>query len=96
MILPLGDGLVAQLETECATASALTCVANFSTCAQGVLAKNVVPTESAKCLLDTLINGSPAVGALRASATVRGSGRIRRSPEIKRRTMAVFPALPIV
>jgi hypothetical protein len=58
VILPLGDTLVSQLETECATASVFTCVPNFSTCAQGVLAKASLPTETAKCLLDTLISGS--------------------------------------
>lgn len=57
VILPFSDTLVSALETDCATASPLTCVANFSTCAQQTLAKQAIPTESAQCILNTLISG---------------------------------------
>jgi hypothetical protein len=72
VILPLSDGLTAQLETECASANPLTCVANFSSCAQGVLANNALPTETGKCLLDALISGSSTTGSSSCDAGASG------------------------
>ncbi|MEZ4222271.1 MAG: hypothetical protein R3B13_15145 [Polyangiaceae bacterium] len=61
LILPLGDGLVTQIEQECATANALTCAAQFASCAQGVLAKQALPQNTLQCLVDGLIKGDTGV-----------------------------------
>jgi hypothetical protein len=57
IILPLGDSLVGKLQEECT--SGLTCLATFSTCAQGVLAQEAIPTETLTCVLDGWISGDP-------------------------------------
>lgn len=56
IILPLGDSLVKKLQDECT--SGLTCLATFSSCAQGVLAQEAIPTETLQCVLDGWISGS--------------------------------------
>jgi len=56
IILPLGDSLVGKLQSECT--SGLTCLATFSTCAQGVLAQEAIPTETLQCVLDGWISGN--------------------------------------
>lgn len=56
IILPLGDALVGKLQDECT--SGLTCLATFSTCAQGVLAEQAIPTETLQCVLDGWISGT--------------------------------------
>ncbi len=57
LILPLGDGLVSQIESECARKNPLTCAAQFSSCAQGVLATQALPQDTLACLVDGLVNG---------------------------------------
>jgi hypothetical protein len=56
IILPLGDALVKKLQDECT--SGLTCLATFSSCAQGVLAQEAVPTETLTCVVDGWVSGS--------------------------------------
>ena len=56
IILPLGDALVGKLQKECT--SGLTCLATFTSCAQGVLAKEAIPTETLQCVLDGWISGT--------------------------------------
>ncbi len=73
LILPMSDSLVSALESECATANPLTCTAQFSSCFQQVVAKRAVPTETAKCLVDGLINGDSGGGGC-GDAGVGGSG----------------------
>ncbi|APR80947.1 Hypothetical protein A7982_06294 [Minicystis rosea] len=59
VILPLGDALVGKLETDCASANPVTCVANFSNCAQATLVKQALPTNTVACLFDSLLNPKP-------------------------------------
>ncbi len=73
LILPLGDGLVSQIEQECATASPLTCAAKFSSCAQGVLAQQALPADTLKCLVDGLIEGDTAVKTCTSDGGLGGS-----------------------
>jgi hypothetical protein len=56
IILPLGDSLVQKLQDECT--SGFTCLATFSSCAQGVLAEEAIPTETLQCVLDGWISGT--------------------------------------
>jgi hypothetical protein len=58
VILPLSDGVVTEVATECA--SGATCAATFVNCAQGVLTKRALPTETAKCLVESLVSGGSA------------------------------------
>src|SRR5262249_15243199 len=52
LLLPLGDGLVDQLRTECA--DGFGCAAKFSSCAEQVLANRGLPEETLGCLLDSI------------------------------------------
>ncbi|MFZ6179185.1 hypothetical protein [Nannocystis pusilla] len=52
LVLPLGDSLVDALRAECA--SGLGCLATFPSCAQKVLAQQVIPENTLQCLLDSL------------------------------------------
>jgi len=61
VILPLSDAVTNQIAAECA--SDATCLGSFVSCAEGVLAKNALPTETAKCLIDSLISGNAAAPA---------------------------------
>jgi hypothetical protein len=56
IILPLGDSLVGKLQEECT--SSPTCLATFTSCAQGVLAQEAIPTETLQCVLDGWISGN--------------------------------------
>jgi hypothetical protein len=73
VILPLSDDLVEELRTECASASVLTCVARFSSCVQGVIAKRAVPADAVTCLFDGLINGDPTGGSTCPTAGEAGA-----------------------
>ena len=65
IILPLGDSLVQRLQDECT--SGLTCLATFTSCAQGVLAEEAIPTDTLQCVVDGWISGD-------AGATTCGAG----------------------
>jgi hypothetical protein len=49
-VLPLGDDLVRDLTTECATGFG--CLATFSNCAQRVIAERALPDATIECVLD--------------------------------------------
>ncbi|HET6584557.1 MAG TPA: hypothetical protein VFG69_13940, partial [Nannocystaceae bacterium] len=55
IITPLGDALVQKLQDECT--SGLTCLATFSSCAQGVLAQEAIPTDTLQCVIDGWVSG---------------------------------------
>jgi hypothetical protein len=55
VILPLSDEVVAEIGGQCATG--LGCAASFVGCAQGVLTNRALPTETAKCMVESLIAG---------------------------------------
>jgi len=52
IILPLGDPLVEQLRTECATGFG--CAASFFECAKGVLVEQVIPEQTLSCVLSSV------------------------------------------
>ena len=54
-ILPLSDAVVSEVTAECTGGP--TCAGTFVNCAQGVLTKRALPTETAKCLVESLIAG---------------------------------------
>jgi len=56
LIDPLGDDLLTELTDKCASGG-LTCLPQFPSCAQGVLAERI-PTETAECLVTQLVGGS--------------------------------------
>lgn len=56
IILPLGDALVQKLQDECT--SGFTCLATFSSCAQGVLAQEAIPTDTLQCVIDGWVSGN--------------------------------------
>jgi hypothetical protein len=60
LITPLGDPLVTELQNECA--SGLTCLATFSSCAQEVLARQALPTETVTCVVEQLTAGGGSSG----------------------------------
>jgi hypothetical protein len=74
VILPLGDAVTKEITAEC-TGSA-TCLGTFVNCAEEVLAKHALPTETAKCLVDSLVSGtSPApTGCSGSGGSGPGSG----------------------
>jgi len=76
LILPMSDSLVSELENECAKANPLTCTAQFSSCFPQVIAGGAVPTETASCLVDSLLNGDTGGGgcADAGSGGAAGSG----------------------
>lgn len=74
LILPMSDSVVDELKTECASGSALTCTAQFTSCFQGVIAKRAVPKETAKCLLDSLTSGDSGGGGCGAAGSAGASG----------------------
>jgi hypothetical protein len=66
LITPLGDALVTELQNECA--SGLTCLATFSTCAQEVLARQALPTETLTCVVEQLTTGGGGSGGASCGA----------------------------
>jgi hypothetical protein len=54
LVLPFGDDVVNELATECA--SGITCLATFTSCAQGVLASRAIPDQTLGCVVDSLTN----------------------------------------
>jgi hypothetical protein len=65
VITPLGDALVTELQNECT--SGFTCLATFSSCAQEVLARQALPTETATCIVEQLVSGEGSAGGCAAS-----------------------------
>lgn len=55
IVVPLSDGLVETIETECA--SGLTCAATFVSCAQEQIVAYGLPTETATCLVQRVFLG---------------------------------------
>lgn len=61
VVVPLSDGLVQAIESECA--SGLTCAATFVGCAQQQIVAYGVPTETVECLVDRVfLGGEEACG----------------------------------
>ncbi len=67
LITPLGDALVSELQNECA--SGLTCLATFTSCAQEVLARQALPTETLTCVVDQLLSGEGSTGSTCVAGT---------------------------
>jgi hypothetical protein len=67
LITPLGDALVTELTNECA--SGLTCLATFSSCAQEVLARQALPTDTLTCVVEQLTSGEGAGASPMCAAT---------------------------
>jgi hypothetical protein len=73
LIVPFGDGLVAELGEKCA--SGLTCAATFSSCAQQVLVARALPDAVAQCLITSLVSGGDDAGeTCNQSASTAGTG----------------------
>jgi hypothetical protein len=84
LVLPFGDSLVNEIAAECA--QGLTCIPQFPTCVQGILAERALPTETLACLIspppsddtpkcETISGGSgdPGTGGSGASGNPSGS-----------------------
>ena len=71
-ILPLGDGMVDELASECA--SGLGCAATFMTCAEEVLAKRALPQETLRCVVHSLTTQEADAECSSGSGGASGSG----------------------
>lgn len=71
-VLPFSDSVAAELESQCT--SGLTCGAQFPSCAQQVLATQALPSESAKCLFEMLLDGGSSSGGCSVDGGSGGSG----------------------
>jgi hypothetical protein len=72
VIAPLSDDVVEEITAECT--QGLTCLATFSNCVQGVLAKRALPEKTMLCLVDQLSGTAPDTCSAAAATGAGGAG----------------------